>query len=271
VVRRMIGVVGVFILAASLASLAQEQPTTPAASRSQVDCSGFISASKVARNLYIHDGADNDFHTPLHQFRTGQFVYLRGPKSNRVDVGAEYALVRSGKELFRTAWYEGQHWSMRSLGHVYEDVGRVKVIRLTPAGAVAEVEFACGPVIRGDIAMPYAARAIPEYAPKEFERFAPWSGKRVGAITAAMNDTVVLGTGSLGYVSLGETDGVRVGQRFRVFHNPASPDMGAPLLRWTPRESLGEMVIVSTQKKSAVGIVVTCVREIYLGDGVEME
>jgi hypothetical protein len=225
----------------------------------------------VARRVYVRDGADNDFQSPLRQFRTGEFVYLGSPNPNKVIPGAEYALVRPAQELFRTSWYEGQHWSMHTLGHVYEDVGRVKVIRVTPAGAVAEVEFACSPVVRGDIGMPFAVRPIPQYAPKEFDRFAPRSGKRVGAITAAMNDVPVLGTGSLGYLSLGETNGVRVGQRFRIFHNPSARDMGAPFLRRAPRESLGEMVIISTQRKSAVGIVVKCAREIYLGDGVEME
>lgn len=268
--RRMVGVAGVFILVVSLAALAQEAPTAPAASRSQADCSGFIAGTKVPRDIYVLDGADNDYHLSMRQFREGGFVFLRSSKG--INVGAEYALVRPANELFRTAWYGGQHWSMHALGHVYEDVGRVKVTRVTPVGAVAEVAFACGPVNRGDIAMPYQARAIPEYTPrKEFDRFAPPSGKRWGVITAATNDAGILGTGNLAYVNLGETHGVRVGQRFRIFRIVRDREIGALFFPYTPRESLGEMVIISTHEKSSVGIVVSSVREISLGDGVELE
>jgi len=38
-----------------------------------------------------------------------------------------------------------------------------------------------------------------------------------------------------------------------------------------PRESVGELVILSTQQKSSVGLVVNGLREIFLGDGIELE
>jgi hypothetical protein len=260
------------LIVVSLAALAEEAPTEPVASRSQADCSGFIAGSAVARDTYVVGGTDDDFHLPLRQFTRGQFVFLRSRRVAGVAVGEEFALVRPAKELFRTAWYPGQHWSMHTLGHVYQDVGRVKVTRVTLEGGVAEVTFACGPVFRGDIAMPYQARAIPEYAPsKEFDRFAPPNGKKLGAITAAMDDGALLAAGSMAYVNLGASDGVRVGQRFRIFRIDREGQRGLFAFPPTLRESLGEMVIISTYERSSVGIVLNSLRDISLGDGIEAE
>jgi hypothetical protein len=38
-----------------------------------------------------------------------------------------------------------------------------------------------------------------------------------------------------------------------------------------PRETVGEIVVLSTQEKSAAAIVVSCTRDISVGYGVELE
>jgi len=146
------------------------------------------------------------------------------------------------------------------------------VISLAPEAAVAQVTFACGPIATGDIAVPYEPRQIPEYTPQVLDRFAPANGKLTGTITVASNNAGYLGTGSIAYLNLGSRDGVHPGQRFRVFHI-----FRDRVARWslfshrTPRESLGEVVVLLTEDKSSTAIVVTSWREITVGDGVEME
>jgi hypothetical protein len=277
VYRKLIVLAGVFLLLVVTEGLAQEPAAEataiPAATQSEMACSGFIAGSPVSTDLYVLDGADNDFHVTARQFATGDFVYLRSRSGVAFAVGNEFSVVRPAKELMRIKWYEGQGSSVRSLGSAYEDLGKVKIISVTPHGAVAEVTFACGPLVPGDIVLPYQARAIPQYTPRaHFDRFVLPNGKLAGAITAAANNTGTVGTGRIAYINLGREDGVSPGQRFRIFRI-FREEAGGGLWAYpeTPRETLGELIILSTQDRSSVAMVVSCRREIALGDGVELE
>jgi len=276
VYRKLIVLAGVFLLLAVTRGLAQEPvadaAALPAATQSEMDCSGFIAGAPVSTDRYVLDGVDNDFHVPVHQFAPGDFVYLRSRTGVGFAVGNEFSVVRPATELMRIRWYEGQGGSVRSLGSLYEDVGRVKVITVTPHGAVAEVAFACGPIYPDDIVVPYQARAIPQYTPAaQLDRFALPNGKLVGAITAAEDNTGVLGVGMIGYVNLGREDGVSPGQRFRIFRIFREETEGMWAFPETPRETLGELVILSAQERSSVAMVVSSTREITLGDGIELK
>ncbi len=282
------------IVAAAWASAQTSEPAppapVPAAKVAQVECSGFISKAAVSDDVHVFEGADNDFREPYHGFKPGELIFLRSRSKAQLTVGAEYRLVRPGTEpvlaswfypalsparaFGRTSWYEGQSSSMRSLGRAYEDVGRVKVTHVTPEGAVAEVTFACGTVEIKDIAIPYQPRDIPTYTPNaKVARFPLPEGKLWGAITAAPENAGVLGSGKLAFINLGESDGVLAGQRFRIFpidrellfegyFNPQS-DM--------PTETTGELVVLSTQERSSLAIIVSSAREISIGDGIVLE
>lgn len=276
--RRILIFAGVFLLLAATHAWAQETEAPPAAqipaaTYSETECSGFITASAVPRDLYIFGGADNDLFQPLRLYGLGETVFLRNRTGQSVSAGTEYRLVRSGRELFRTSRYAGQKGSINALGRPYEDVGRIKIVGNTPEGVLAEVTFACGPVFAGDLAVPFQPRDIPVYTPSaHFDRLAPLSGKTLGAITAAAKNSGMVGKGSIVYVNLGEDDGARPGQRYRIFRVyrdrleawlKASPP--------TPVESVGELVILKTQEKSSTAVVVTSVREVTLGDGISLE
>lgn len=305
-VRKALCFVTVFFLFTVPQALAQSQepaqaPSTPApaqpqaapagaiaaATRSEVECSGFITATPVPSDVYVFDGADNDFRSPYRQYVTRDFVYLRTQKGSAA-VGSEYRLVRqatastigsggSQLPLFgRATWYSAQERSISSLGQAYEDVGRVKVIAVAPEGAVAEVTFACGLVAPDDLAIPYQAREIPTYDPSlKVDRFAPMKeGRKPGEIVAAAGNAGALGNGSLAYVSLGEGDGARPGQRYRILHADRDFVGGSWLSKpyqAPPAETVGELVILFAQERSSVGIVISNVREISLGDAVAPE
>jgi hypothetical protein len=246
----------------------------PAASQSEVDCSGFISGQALSKDLYVFEGTDNDFHSPGRAWSVGDFVFLRSRSgSGGYAVGNELTLVRSAKELMRVRWYEGQGGSIRSLGRPYEDVGRAKVTNVTPFGAIAQVTFACGPVMAGDLAIPFRARPVPTYSPTEpFDRFAPPNNKLLGAITAGVNNAAFFGVGSMAYINLGSSDGVAPGQKFRTFHIIRETSGGGfTVPPEPPREITGELVVLTTEEKSSVAMVIRSTREIALGDGIEQE
>jgi len=275
--RRIFSLVGVFLLLGAAMALAQEASNTPAtpvpaASDYDINCSGFISGAKLPMDTYVLDGVDNEFHAPLRQYTGGDYVFLGQRAGTNFAVGAEYSLFRPGSETFRTTRYDGEHRYLRSLGTPYVDVGRVKVTQVTAQGAIAQVTFACGAVYPGDFAMPYKPREVPQYTPtNDFDRFAPANGKKRGGIVAGRNNPAIISKGSIAYINLGASDGVQAGQVYRIFH--AEPLVMGGLMYYTdrPRESMGEMVILSTQEKSSVGIVVRSLRDINIGEGVELE
>jgi hypothetical protein len=266
------------LLFALTVGFAQEQATesnppeaVPVATQTEVECSGFLAPESIAKNIVLFNGADNDHFQRLRQFKTGDIVYLRLNEGTTVTVGSEYRLVRRAKEQFRTGWYPAQWWTVASLGRMYEDVGRLRVTQITDNGVIAEVTYSCGAIYAGDIAIPYQARPVPEYVPTvQGDRYAPANGKLVGSIVAARANTPLLATGSLAFLNIGSTDGVHPGQRYRIFRTFKDRSSLLPH-RKTPRETTGEIVILSTESKSAVGVVVNSIREVALRDGVELE
>ena len=292
--RRLLIPVGVSLLLGAACAFAQEtrnaqSPPIPAASRTEMDCSGFIAGTPLSEDLYILDGADNDPRTEIRQFSTYEYVYLKSRTGATPAEGSEFSIVRKAKspllggtrplgdmkldQLGHISWYPGQMGSIRSLGTMYEDAGRVKVVRVTPLGAIAQVTFACGSIFPGDIAVPYKERPIPDYVPTtDFDRFALPNGKMVGAITAAGGHGGVLGEGSIAFINLGNEDGVTPGQRFRIFHIfRDNIDRGLKALPEPPREVIGELVVLSADARASVAMVIRSLREISLGDGIELE
>ena len=227
---RTLSVAVVWFIFPVAVALGQQTPPAspiPAATQSQVDCTGFISASHVPTNIIVLNGENNDLESSIRQYAVGESIYLYRRGKRRFSVGEEFSLVRPAKELFRTTRYSGEHWSLRKLGKPYEDAGRVQVTHVTPEGAVAEVSFACGPIYPGDIAVPYQPRIIPDYVPTELDRFALPNGKIQGTIVAARNNFASLANGDIVYLNFGEKNGAKVGQRYRVYYLPPRPG------RWT--------------------------------------
>jgi len=277
VFHKTIRLAGVLLLLAAIQGIAQEAEaaspaSVPAATPSEMNCSGFISGGQLSKDLYVFEGADNDFRFGYHTFAPGDYVYLRSRTGAVPSVGAELSIVRSGSDRMRIHWYFGQGLQLRAMGSPYEDVGRVKVVSVTPQGAIAEVTSACTELAPGDFAMPYQQRIAPQYTPgRSLDRFAPPNGKLWGIIAAGVGNTAYLGEGSMAYINLGQVNGVSPGQRFRIFPFFSDANTAWQLFPQTPRETIGEMVILSVQDKSSVGMIVQSRREISLRDGVELE
>ena len=264
---------------------AGETKPLPAAFESDIECSGFFSANPIPKNVVLAGGADNDFFDPLRQFAPGDDVYLQTYKGTGPRIGAEFRLVRPASESFLKAWsqpelgqlyefgpmkrYPGQGRDLRAMGKPYRDMGRVKVIRSGPNGVVAQVTFACGAINPGDIAIPYLPRPIPTYVPAAINRFGTSTGL-AGVVAALPDNRSVVGEGEIAYITLGRQNNVKPGQRFRIIHHFrfANVLLTAPDF---PPETVGELVVLWTQEKSSVGIVVSSFRGIDAGDIVEGE
>ena len=274
---KMLGFLGVFCLLGLVSAFGQDaQPEMAAgfsaASATDMNCSGFISGQPVSKDIYLFDGADNDSLSYTRAWMTGEHVFLRSRSGGSIAVGTEYTMVRSASELMRVRWYDGQGASVRSLGKPYETIGRVKVVRSTPEGAIAEVASACRNLTRGDLAIAVVNRPSPQYTPTALDRYSPPNGKLLGAITAGVDNASFFGGGKLAYINLGTSDGVAPGQKFRIFHILREEPAGATTLPPDgPRQTTGRLIVLSCEEKSSLVMVTESLREVRLGDGIEQE
>ena len=286
---RALYLVVVLSLFGMVRAAAQDSPATgqtkllPAATESDIECSGFFSANSFAPDVVLAGGADNDFFDPLRQFAPGDDVYLQTYKGMGPRVGTEFRVVRPASESFLKSWsrpglgplyefgpkrrYPGQGRDLRAMGKPYRDAGRVKVIQSGPNGVVAKVVYACGAINSGDIAIPYQPRPIPTYVPSTTNRFGNSTGV-VGVVGALPDNRSVVGEGQIAYITLGRQKNVRPGQRFRIIHEFrfANILLSAPDF---PPETVGELVVLWTQEMSSVGMVVFAYRGIDAGDIVQ--
>jgi hypothetical protein len=223
--------------------------------------------------LFVGGGADDDFRSVVRQFVQGDSIFISQHTGEDIVVGAEFSVVRPANELFLTMHYQGERWDIRRLGKPYEDVAEVKVTHVNPEGAVAKVTFTCGPIVPGDILVPFQPRAIPVYTVSQpLDHFAPLDkDKQHGRIIASHNNFGYLGRETVVYLNLGEKEGARPGQRFRIYKVPSRHTTGFLTSRPTPPETIGEAVVLSVQGKSSTAMVVSSYREISAGDYVEAE
>ncbi|MGH9470136.1 MAG: hypothetical protein ACRD1N_07325 [Terriglobia bacterium] len=265
----------------------------PAATFSQFQCTGFIASEQLNGDIRVFNGSDNDLDEPLHQFVPGDYVYLRGVGQQQFQAGEAYSTVRpeTGSTLSPTwhpgklenqilppaSWYTLQRYDIRKLGWPYNNTGLVRVVKVRPQGAIARVVFSCNGIEAQDIAVPYTPQPIPEYTPPaSLARFAPPNGKLRGLIVASPASSAYLARGSIAFLDIGSNQGVAPGQQYRVyaiFRNKLVRGFQGliPLAPETPRETLGELVILRVEPKSSVAIVVRSLREMAVGDGVELE
>ena len=154
---------------------------------------------------------------------------------------------------------------------------------------------------RGDIILPFKERPSPPLKPEtNFDRFAPFSGKATAMVMAGKSFQVELGTNDVFYVNLGAQQGVHIGDYFRIFrytgteHETAYQTprfafdadsqatvygriygFGSVPKKWkwdnTPREIVGEGIVLRTGTNSATVLTTYTLREFFVGDYVELE
>lgn len=263
----------------------------PAATFSQFQCTGFIASHRLPATVRLYDGADNMLFEGLHSFSPGDMVYLRRSDGGTFRAGEAFSIVRPETDaatvhqrsgvmqnqiLPPASRYPRQRIQIKSLGVPYDDAGLVRVVKVTPQGAIAKVTFACTALNPGDLAVPYTPQSIPDYTPAaHLNQFGAPMGKLEGTIVAASAASAYLARGSIAFLNIGAQQGVRPGETFRIFAVPRDNlKIGLAVFTKrpeTPQETVGELVILRVQGKAAEGIVVKSLREIAVGDSVELD
>jgi len=255
---------------------------------SQINCAGFYADSKVGNDAAVVSGEDS-----LNKltFTTGDYIYINRGMNQGVREGDLYSVVRPEKDPSLVSWFKWQAKLVKAMGQGYADIGQIKVVKVQPKTATAQVVFSCDPMQRGDLIYPYQARPVGPFKDgSKFDHFAPVTGKPVAMVVISKDWAQSAGQRDTIYVNLGTVQGVKVGDYFRIFKYQGSRAETAPTVRgyqykiygfgsapqdyeWNdlPREILGEGIVINASKNSSTVLITYTKSEVYAGDYVEIE
>ena len=280
--------------AAAMAQQAQQvQPTsaiyTPTTVvESQLYCGGVVGGKHVKAENYVISGADSNNKITFSQFDD---VFINEGADKGVKVGDQFAITREESDYDPTAWFEWQKSLMNAMGTYVADIGRVRVVSVQPKTAVAQVVLSCDFIQRGDTVEPFVQRPAPTLKSEaNFDKYAAPSGKAKAMVVFAQHFSSLTAAGRTVYVNLGASQGVKVGDYFRIFryqdnHHETSYQPGGMAYavyglgstprpyKWDelPRDVLGEGIVLRTGPNSATVFITNSQREIFAGDYVELE
>jgi hypothetical protein len=301
--RRKAFILGLSLIFASAGAWAQDQAATPAGTvtptaasavtmptitQGDVYCSGIVTTQHVPTSARLITGEESNSKLT---FSEGDYVYINQGSSKGVKPGDEFSVLRSEDDTTEVPWYSGQDALLHGMGQTWADIGRIKVVIAGKDVSTAQIESSCDFMMRGDVIVPFEQRPVPTLKPeKNFDRFAPASGKGMGRVVTGKAFQIQSGDHDVVYVNVGSSKGVKVGDYFRIFRyighrqdmvfqtpNVAMDVYGygsAPAgYNWSnlPREVLGEGVVLRTSPKSSTVLITYSLREIYEGDYCELE
>lgn len=276
-------------------AIASAQDQVPVPIESDLYCSGTVTTESVPRSSYIVTGEGSNYRIT---FDYGDYVYINRGGNQGAKVGDEFSVMRPVIDPIFVQWAKWQYSILRKMGTVWEDEGRLKVVVVDRNTSVAIVNRACNTMQRGDIIVPFQEKPVPPLKSEaNFDRFAPPSGKSKAMIIVGKKFQQEVGTNDIVYVNLGRDQGVHVGDYFRIFRYTGTEHetvfqtkrtafdvegyqgptfgLGSVPQKWdwndTPREVLGEGIVVSTGPNSSTVLLTLTLREVYSGDYVEIE
>ncbi len=281
----------IFTLIATLAGVlpctAQAQ-VAHAPIQADLYCSGIITSDAVSRDTYLITGEQSSTRI---SFVERDYVFINKGANQGVKVGDEFLVVRKVKDQNGLVWFRWQSALIRAMGTPWEDEGRLRVVVAQPNLSTAQVVQSCDLMQRGDIVLPFAERPAPPLkAEDHFDRFAPASGKAKAMVVTSKRFHAEDGANNIVYINLGSAQGVKTGDYFRIYryqdnHVETAYREGGYTTRifgygtspggykWDnlPREVLGEGIVLRTGPNSSTVLITFSLREIFVGDYVELE
>lgn len=291
--RGKIVLAGLVLSLSGVVSSAQDKSAVP--NPGDLYCAGTITSESVPRDTYVITGEQSNYRI---SFDEGDYVFMNKGSDQGVKPGDEFSVIRPVTDTDPVEWTKWQNGILRKMGTMWEDEGRLKVVVARPDVSIAQVQHACDYVERGDIVVPFTERPAPPLKSTEkFDRFAPANGKALAMVITGKKYQQQIGNNDIVYVNLGNTQGVKVGDYFRIFRYQGTqhetvyqtpryafnvdgdwgPVYGIGRVpskyNWSnvPREVVGEGVVLRTGPNSSTVLITFALHEIYTGDYVELE
>ena len=213
-------------------------------------CSGWIDEQHEPAMLKIA-GAELEKIMQAHD----DIVYLNQGRSQGVQAGAEYAVVRPDHKVVHPATKE-------PVGVYTQRMGHVRVLCAQENTATAVVVSSCEDIRPGDELLPWKELQSPmmDHVPP-MDRCAEPSGLAQGWVIDGGPDALLsVGGGNLISTDLGPEDGIRPGSLLTIYRDNGD----------LPRKVLAQGVVLSVDSKTSTVKVITSRVEVHRGDRAEV-
>ncbi len=245
---------------------------------------GSIQDSVVPMDLYVSAVEEEGTKTFASE---GNIVYLNGPGTAGLKKGAVRRVVRPEGTV--------RDPSTKSLlGTYYMDIGTIRIEAVEKESAMARVLLSCHAIQKGDLIVADAKKPTLEFDDAFSNAMTPLPQNGViGSIVLGREDVKEIGAGHFCFITLGQRDGIGVGDRltvFRPYPHFSSRDLEnagkgtdasydpfrdriynyrlSQLLgvRSIPPMILGDIIVVEAGNDVATGKVINSLQEIHPGD-----
>jgi len=214
----------------------------------------------------------------------GDIVFLNGGSSQGVEPGQVYSIVRPEHEVFHPIR------TSERIGTSVRSIARLKVLVVQDEGATAEIIDACDAVKVGDALLPFEEIPVPISTPVAFDQYGvQLKGENDGYIVHVMDDKASFGSGDIVNIDLGSESGIQPGDIFTIFREWGGTVQFASTQMYIAGQQaraeemkekgetlpqrqiiLGQLVVLGTQDKTSTAKVLVSVREMSVGDRVEL-
>lgn len=188
----------------------------------------------------------------------GDDVYIEFEDLSTVRIGSRFSIY---KVLHDVHHPESEEW----LGQKVQMLGIVEVTQVGDEVATAKIVRAFEEIERG-------ARVTPLM--DHYHVVSPRQNliDLTGTIVDSFRELAELGQFHLVYIDRGAKDGVQVGNRFFVMgRGDGFLEVDEEVVERLPWEQIGEALVVETNDRNSTAIITRSVREIHVGDRVEMQ
>ncbi|MBN2370902.1 MAG: LysM peptidoglycan-binding domain-containing protein [Vicinamibacteria bacterium] len=216
-------------------------------------CSPYILKGSEEEGLKIigsEQGADKV------AFANNDIVYLNKGSNGGIKAGDVFTIHRSADTV--------QHpRSGRRLGTRIETFGTLRTILVQEDTSTAVIDVSCSDILAGSYLKPYEKPNVPVilgFSPSD--RLTPPSGKARGYIVAIAENASITGAGGILSIDLGTEDGILPGTRLVAYRNAYSG---------VGRNVVGDIVVITTQARTATAKVMYSRDSLILGDSVEVQ
>jgi len=188
-------------------------------------------------------------------------AYARFAQPAKVKPGESYILYKTERAVTHPV-------TGALFGYQSTIIGAARVVAVDDKAATIEISQAFEPIERGALIGPWTDKLVKQVQRRPNQRALD------GFIIAAQQRLVSeIGEHHMVFVDKGRADGVEEGNVFTVVRSgdPYGREMNEIQLdRSLPKEDVGTLLVVDAQQTSSAALVVRSLRELYVGDKVEM-
>jgi hypothetical protein len=188
-------------------------------------------------------------------------IYIEFENPRAVKVGETYVIYRTERDIRRPG-------SREILGYQSNVIGSAKITSVEGGAVTATIVQSLDAIERGALIGPWTQKFF-----RPIER-RPNRQAVEGTVFAAHLDTVTnFGENHVVFVDKGEKDGVQEGNVFSIFRSGDQYKTRPDRATWDeslPVEHIGDLLVVDVKESASTALVLKSVKEVMIGDRVQM-